>query len=184
MYVRVTWDSGTEDPHTLYAEPTRLLALPPGGSTGHTPLPLCPQTLPPIPGPRGPCLRARVHAQSCAGLPPVHLLRGPPCERAPQKGRQRAAGLELGPAGWVSTCGSFVSCGPQYRTEDGMGTSLCPLSPTPRCWGQTWCVCACVCTRVGVHTEACLSVCMPECARTCLCLCGHVCVHTCARMHH
>ena len=183
MYVSVAWDPGTEDPHTLCAEPTSLLALPPGGSTGHTPLPLCPQTLPPIPGPQGPCLRARVHAQSCAGLPPVHLLRGSPRERAPQKGHQRAAGLELGPAGWVSTCGSLMSCGPQYRTEDGMGTSLCPLSPTPRCWGRPG-ACVHACVHMWVCTRRHAPLCMPECARTCLCICMHVCVHTCACMHH
>ena len=180
MYVSIAWDPGTEDPHTLYGEPTLPLALYPGGSMGHTPPPLCPQTLPPVPGPWGPCLHAQVNTQSHAGLPPVHLLRGPPRERALQTGRQGAAWLEPGPAGWVCTCGSLVSCGPQCQTEDEGWARVCTLPPVPRCWGQTWGMCARMCTRVDVHTEAWISVCTPmsEYAHACvyvgMCMCTHV----------
>ena len=145
MYVSVTWNLGTEDPHTLYVEPTLLLALPPGGSTGHTPPPLCPQTLPPVPGPRGPCLCARVHAQSCAGLPPVHLLRGPPRERAPRRAIKGQQGWNLGQQAGCPPVGALCPAGHSAGQKTGWAR-VCPLSPTPRCWRQTWRVCACMCT--------------------------------------
>lgn len=162
MYVSVAWDPGTKDPHTLCGEPTLPLALRPGGSMGHTPPPLCPQTLPPVPGPWGPCLHTQVHTQSHAGLPPVHLLREPPRKRALQKGRQRAAWLESGPAGWVSTCGSLVSCGPQCRTEGGGWARVSVHCPQPPDAGGRpgACVHACVhvwmCTRRHGSLCACL----------------------------
>lgn len=73
-----------------------------------------------------------------------------------------------------------------------VGTSLCPLPPAPRCWGQTWGMCARMCTRVDVHTEAWISVCMPmsEYAHSCVyvaCVCAHVYMHAplnkCAYTH-
>ena len=131
MYVSIAWDPGTEDPHTLYGEPTLPVALYPGGSMGHNPPPLCPQTLPPVPGPWGPCLHARVHTRSHAGLPPVHLLRGPPCERAPQKGRQGQHGWNLGQQAGCARVGASCRAGlsARQRMEGGHESVHCPQSP-------------------------------------------------------